>query len=282
MKIVIFGHSGLIGSVVDDRLKKDNFEIIRISRSNSAKIILNIDQITYRDLSNLLSELKPEYILNFAGKVRQRIKTKEDEFSAIKQNIVFPGILDRCASENDFKVISIGTDCVFSGSTGNYYEDSIHDGIDLYSQSKSMGESLSPNTMLLRSSVIGLGTDRGVSLVEWFKNLPNGSKCDGYANHLWNGVTTTAIGDIITSIIKNNDFEAGVQHLVPSNVLSKLELLNQINKKLNKKIQVTETQAQISKNMVLKTRNEKKNIRLWTQAGYETVPSINELVESMK
>ena len=43
-----------------------------------------------------------------------------------------------------------------------------------------------------------------------------------------------------------------------------------------------EKESQIKKNMTLKTRDEKRNKEIWVEAGYGKVPSIHELVESLK
>ena len=282
MKILIFGHSGLIGSAVSKKLEAHNFEIVKVSRNTTADIFYDIETNTPGDLNNLLISINPEYVLNFAGKVRQRIKNTEDEVAALKQNVIFPAVLDNISTSEGYKTISVATDCVFSGETGNYSENSSHDGLDVYSQTKSLGEKFSPNTMLLRTSVIGLGNKGGVSLVEWFNSLARNSICEGYTNHLWNGITNVAIADIILGIITNNNFFGGIQHIVPEGVVSKFELLSMINEKLKKEIQIIPKKSEFSKNMCLKTRNKEINERIWSDAGYVSPPSIQEMINSLK
>ena len=44
------------------------------------------------------------------------------------------------AESKSFKYIQIGTDCVFSGEVGGYFEDSFQDAKDIYGKTKIGGE----------------------------------------------------------------------------------------------------------------------------------------------
>jgi dTDP-4-dehydrorhamnose reductase len=43
-------------------------------------------------------------------------------------------------NKSNCKIFQIATDCVFSGSKGNYNEKNLHDAFDVYGKSKSLGE----------------------------------------------------------------------------------------------------------------------------------------------
>ena len=66
------------------------------------------------------------------------------------------------------KIYQIATDCVFSGTVGNYNEMAKHDALDVYGKTKSLGEVNIKNFFNIRVSIIGKELDTKNSLVEWF------------------------------------------------------------------------------------------------------------------
>jgi dTDP-4-dehydrorhamnose reductase len=134
------------------------------------------------------------------------------------------------------KLIHITTDCVFSGKDGNYNEDSLHDCLDEYGKSKSLGEP--NNCMVIRTSIIGEEIHKNASLISWAKSM-KGKEVNGFLNHLWNGITTKRYAEICEEIIENNLFEINLFH-IHSNYLSKFELLYLINKKFDLRLKINE------------------------------------------
>ena len=67
-----------------------------------------------------------------------------------------------------FKYIQIGTDCVFSGNTGNYVESSFQDAEDVYGKSKIGGEVVHNYKKVVRASIVGPEVGEGKSLLYWF------------------------------------------------------------------------------------------------------------------
>lgn len=75
------------------------------------------------------------------------------------------------------KFIQIGTDCIFSGSKGQYTEADILESIDLYGKSKFLGESGPKNALVLKTSSIGWEVETKKGLLEWFLSQ---QECCGY------------------------------------------------------------------------------------------------------
>jgi len=75
--------------------------------------------------------------------------------------------------------------------------------------------------MLIRYSIIGREVHTGNSLMEWVLKQPLGATINGYTNHIWNGVTTLHFSKIFSGIIETNSFQAGIQYLIPKNIISK-------------------------------------------------------------
>jgi dTDP-4-dehydrorhamnose reductase len=130
------------------------------------------------------------------------------------------------------RVIQIATDCVFSGSRGNYTESDPHDPLDAYGKTKSLGEVQSPNVLHIRCSIIGPELKRASSLLGWFLKQPPGATLQGFAHHEWNGVTTLQFARLCSSLIRGGTarFDAlrnvsSVHHFVPNVAVNKHELL---------------------------------------------------------
>jgi dTDP-4-dehydrorhamnose reductase len=58
-------------------------------------------------------------------------------------------------SQKKIRLIHFSTDCVFSGTKGNYKETDLPDAQDIYGRSKLLGQISYSNTLTLRTSIIG-------------------------------------------------------------------------------------------------------------------------------
>ena len=228
----------------------------------------------------LIEQSKPSLILNFSGKTRHQITQLQDQVDAILVNAVFSSMLDEIGRENSVPVLTIGTDCVFSGKVGDYDESSPKDGEDIYAISKIAGEESTRTTNYLRVSVVGLGNKTGNSLAEWFYNLPTNSKIDGYANHYWNGVPSRVLAKVLYEIYKNEIEIPRNFHLATLDKLSKSEMLYIFRELFNRKdIQIQEMQTPKVVDRSLTTIHQSLNLDIWNICGFERVPSSELLLQ---
>jgi dTDP-4-dehydrorhamnose reductase len=285
-KIWVLGINGMLGHEFLNVSQTGFHEVVGISRSGSYR-----DNKKYAGLSldNPLKSLgsllrihgKPDYVLNGIGVVKPRITEKASAIAnAYKVNSLFPFILDRFANENDSKILQIGTDCVFSGNSGNYSENEPHDAFDHYGLSKSFGEIQTENTKIIRCSIIGIERENNYSLVSWVQKQEKNAELSGFLNHNWNGVTTKAFAKIIIGIIDNKIDLNNKQHLVPENQISKFKLVSAIAKVLGRDdLKINEVNAAESINRTLSTDFPEINSKLWRAAGFKKIPSVEFLVE---
>lgn len=213
MKIFIFGSNGMLGSYLVQYLGSI-YDVVPITRKD---VDLNED---FSLISKKYNFDSCDVVINAAGIIKQR-NFKSEEL--IKVNSLFPHFL----STLECNVIHITTDCVFSGKKGSYYEDSLHDCLDDYGKSKSLGECC--DLTIIRTSIIGEEKHNKKSLIEWVKSNKN-STISGYLNHFWNGVTCLELSKQIESIINSNQYWKGVRHYHSPNTVSKYELVSCINK----------------------------------------------------
>jgi dTDP-4-dehydrorhamnose reductase len=283
----ILGSLGMLGSHLTNMFSNSNHEVIEFNRKgipyakkNNARRIDVSDETWIQALDSLAK--KPEYFINCIGKIKHRIdpEDKNSVIDAVKVNGIFSLELTNYCTENNINLVQVFTDCVFAGDEGEYNESSKKSPIDLYGYTKVVGESLESYSMNLRTSFIGKEIDTNIELMSWLLSVETSNKIRGFNNHIWNGVTAFQLSKIILSIIDANSFRKGTYHLLPSNKLSKYQLLIKIKEySQNSNLVIDSFESRLRVNRTLTTLEPEFNIKLWRQAGYESIPSIEECVK---
>jgi dTDP-4-dehydrorhamnose reductase len=281
-RVMILGVNGMLGHTCFEHftsLKK--YELLGTWRGEASRNIKSFDA-TEGDVSELIREFCPDWIINCIGVIKQKIQldVQASIDNAFKINSNFPRELASAVSGTKVNVLQIATDCVFKGEEGCYHESSFHDATDIYGQSKSLGEIIAPEIMNLRVSIIGREIDSNYSLTDWFLKHKAGDTVHGYTNHLWNGITTLAFARIAEGIIEKEEFRTGTFHIVPSDEVSKFELLQLIRHQFKRKdITVIPAEGPEYVDRRLITIHPELNAKFWRSAGYQKVPTISELLE---
>ncbi len=254
-KILVLGVTGMLGSMVYDVLSKNTgFDVRGTARDPKDFTLVKKGKIYAFDAeqgdlaSKVFSDFTPDYIVNCIGIIKPYCKDNDPQgiLRAIKVNALFPYLLASTAASIKARVIQIATDCVYSGTKGKYTEKSLHDELDVYGKTKSLGEVALPNFLNIRCSIIGPEPKNKVSLLEWFLSRKPEEKLTGFTHHTWNGVTTLQFAEICQSVIERGDvfFDeivkvSPVHHLVINETVNKFELLNIFNKVFDKKFNIT-------------------------------------------
>ena len=278
----------MLGSTSTRVLSNFGFDVTGTTRqkerplpySGVKHVFLNVE-----DCLNGRSEVNFEdydFVLNGIGLIKSLIHDDDPKsvIQATNVNTLFPIWLSEQATKGKFRLLQIGTDCVFSGSRGAYSENDEHDPLDVYGKTKSLGEASTKNVMILRCSIIGRETKTFTSLLEWFlKQSPN-SIVKGYTNHLWNGITTISFAKIIRGIISTDSFMDGKFHVLPRNQVSKSELLHVFSDYFNRNdIQIVGKNTDKAVNRTLDTKFPEVNSLFWRNAGYSNLPTIQDLIK---
>ena len=278
-KVLVLGSTGMLGSAVTRALQERAHEVITASRSTGIKFdAVNLDT---ENLLKAAGVQGGDFVVNCVGLTKSRINeaSMTSRTLAVKLNIDFPGDLARSAEQAGVNVIQVATDCVFRGLAGGYSEGSAHDALDVYGKTKSLGETPSPNVMHLRCSLIGPEVGRSSLFFEWVRQQPINAQIDGYTNHLWNGLSSRAFGKVVSGIISEELFESSVQHLVPSDKVTKDELVRLALSELGRDdVQVTSKEDEHPIDRTLRTNGHDFNEQLFLAAGYEKIPTIEEMV----
>lgn len=274
----------MIGAGVVQALTNAGVEVVKTSRTPSDARTVKFEAAA-DSIDDLLDCLTVgDFVFNGIGLIKQRIDEDSlaDRRRAIAFNADFPHRLAAAAEARGIKVVQVATDCVYEGTAGNYTESASHDASDVYGKTKSLGEVPSAAVMHLRCSVIGPEIGASLSLFEWVRKQPKNAALTGYTDHLWNGVTSDAFGKIVAGIITGDQFKPGLQHLVTAGVISKANLVRAISARCGRN-DITVTDATTAKpvDRTLATEQPERNLALWLAAGYQQIPSVEQLVAEM-
>lgn len=283
VKALVLGSSGMLGSGVARVITNMGIEIIRASRSDGLIFDALLDPI--EDLIEQAGLSAGDYVLNCIGLTKSHITGTSPAavMAALELNAVFPLRLSRIAETKNLKVVQIATDCVFSGLAGKYNEASLHDATDIYGKTKSLGEAESNHVMHIRTSLVGPEQNGRQSLFfDWVRRLEEKSEPKGYLNHIWNGVTSLTAAKILGGIVSRGYFEPGVQHLVPADQVTKLELMQiELDFLQRTDVKVVPHRTEVSVDRSLATINPHKSELLFSLGGYSGTPSIHEMMEEL-
>ncbi|MCC7546815.1 MAG: SDR family oxidoreductase [Burkholderiales bacterium] len=246
MKVLILGGDGMLGHRLLRHLAPRHAVKVTLRQSLAAYRQFGVfdannafDVVDVRDTDRLLrvvAEYRPEAIVNCVGIVKQRAEAK-DAIPSLEINTLLPHRLASLARACDARLIHLSTDCVFSGSRGNYRESDPIDAEDLYGRSKALGEVSEPGCLTLRTSIIGPELLRKTGLLEWFL-AQRGGAVKGYTRAVFSGFTTTEMARVIELVLNEREPPAGMYH-VSSAPIAKNELLSRINRALDLGITIT-------------------------------------------
>jgi dTDP-4-dehydrorhamnose reductase len=244
VKIIILGADGMLGHKIFSFFYGKELNVVgtikEINKNNElfiSKYKKNIKKgfnaDNFEDFKKLFYLEKPDYVVNCIGIIKQ-LDVSNNPIISISLNSLFPHKIAEICIKSGVKLIHFSTDCVFSGSKGNYSEEDCPDATDLYGKSKLLGEVGYGNCLTLRTSIIGheLGTKNG--LIEWF--LSQDKEINGYLNSIFTGFPTVEIANILYNKILKSDLK-GLYHL-SSEPISKSELLKITDNTYGKNIKI--------------------------------------------
>jgi len=292
-KTLVLGASGMLGSMMVDFLSRA--ASLTITASVREPNLLRRFQTLYPNIrweqfrfdgENTSFDLLDgqDWVLNAIGITKPLVRDDDagQIETAIRVNSLLPHCLGRAAKVRGARVLQIATDCVYSGAKGGYRETDIHDALDVYGKTKSLGESYQENVQHLRCSIIGPEPKDFKFLVEWFRCQPEGAQVNGFTNHYWNGLTTLQFARICMGVVENDLALPHLQHVVPADSMAKADMLREFAIAYNRQdMCINDVEAHYSIDRTLATNNAELNETLWRAAGYQRPPSVAEMIHEM-
>jgi dTDP-4-dehydrorhamnose reductase len=246
VRIVVLGAAGMLGHKLLQRLQAD-YEVAGTIRESEPDAILNralsgiklYPNVQANDLSSIeraIDGWEAELLVNCIGIIKQT-KAASDPLTSIAINSLFPHQLARLTATRGARLIHFSTDCVFSGRRGNYIEGDIPDPVDLYGRSKLLGEVTGPNTLTLRTSIVGRELRGHLGLIDWFLSQRE-RQVKGFIHALYSGLTTTVMADLVAQLAHAHTNLEGLWQ-VSGEPISKFDLLQIVNRVYRLGIDIT-------------------------------------------
>jgi dTDP-4-dehydrorhamnose reductase len=247
-KILVLGATGMIGSTLFKYLSLDKRFLVYGTFHSSDPMLLfgsnksnsrftRFDATNAESLLNLFHEIEPSIVINCIGVVKQGLKLS-DTARAIELNALFPHHLNALCFQHKIRLVHISTDCVFNGSRGNYDELHVTDALDIYGQTKALGEKLEANACIIRTSCIGpeLRLPKK-GLMEWF--MAQHGEILGYSKAIYSGVTALELGKVISQYFLEDINMNGLWN-ISSDPIDKFSLLKIFRAVYQKDIKITD------------------------------------------
>ncbi|MGN9167462.1 NAD-dependent epimerase/dehydratase family protein [Paenibacillus jamilae] len=269
MEILVLGAGGMAGHVAAVYLREKGHKVSGFSKSP----LSYCDSITGNALDKETIKkailCRPfDAVINCIGVLNKEVDYHVAD--GIFLNSYLPHFIVDCLRHSNTKFIHLSTDCVFSGRTGGYREDSFKDSDSFYGLTKSLGEINDTKNLTIRTSIIGPDRNRdGIGLLNWF--LKQDGAVDGFTSAIWTGISTITLAQSLEHALEQD--LCGLYHLVNNQTITKYKLLQLFNRYLKK--EQIEIQSNSSVHVDKSLINHRKDFNF-------TVPSYEQMIKDTK
>ena len=250
MKVLVLGVTGMLGNAMFRVLSRSaELTVFGTARSDDSRryfpgslsnhLIAGIDVENNDSLLGVVADVQPHVVVNCVGLVKQ-LADANNPLHAVPINTLLPHRLACLCKAMGARLIHISTDCVFSGSKGNYLETDFPDALDLYGRSKLLGELDHPHALTLRTSIIGHELNGNRSLVNWF--LAQKGFVQGFTRAIFSGLPTVELASVVRDIVLPRMELHGLYH-VSAKPIDKFELLHLVAKQYGKNIEIIPSES---------------------------------------
>jgi len=225
MKFLILGASGMAGHTISIYLREKGHNVLGFVRKKVPFVPCVTGDASDTDfLKELITNGNYDSVINCIGILNR--SAEQHKGQAVFLNSYFPHFLADVTENMDTQIIQMSTDCVFSGRTGNYTENSLRDGETFYDRTKALGELEDDQNITLRNSIVGPDIDsNGIGLLNWF--MKQNGEINGYTGAMWTGMTTLQLAKVMEKAAVERAH--GLYNMVPDHNISKYELLRLFN-----------------------------------------------------
>lgn len=251
MKFLILGSAGMAGHQISLYLKEQGHDVTGYARVGIDGLDTVIGDVRDTDLlSKTILSGGYDSVINCVGILNQFAEKNKE--NAVFINSYLPHFLADVTNDSTTQIIHMSTDCVFSGASGNYTEDSLRDGTTFYDRTKALGELEDDKNITLRNSIVGPDINpEGIGLLNWF--MKQNGEIKGYTKAMWTGMTTLQLAKIMEKAAEEK--ASGLYNMVPDGNISKFDLLGLFNKYLKgDKIKINPFDGFVADKTLIRTR----------------------------
>ena len=225
---------GFLGSNIFTEIQKSGKKVVGTNYSNPKNNELTLDITNIDSIENCVSHINPDLIINCVADTRlDYLETHSDLADLINsegaKNVAI------VAKQYQSKLIHISTDSVFDGKEGNYSEEDTPHPINIYANSKFLGEKniqkIFNNYVIVRTNFYGFNSD-GNFLFNWIlNNLKNNITFTGFSDMIFSPLEITNLSKLIIEL--SNTTYHGILNLSSDEQFSKYDFALCIAEKLN-------------------------------------------------
>lgn len=268
MKYLVLGATGMAGHTIALYLHERGHDVTTFSRKSFPYCGNIKGDIMDQSLLKQILLNNYDVVINCIGVLNDACNKEPSR--AVYLNSYLPHLLADLLKSTRTRLFHMSTDCVFSGKSAPYSENSFRDGETFYDRTKALGEFDDHKNLTFRNSIIGPDMNKdGIGLFNWFMKQ-NGS-IDGYSDAIWTGVSTLTLA----KAMERAAFEkiSGIYNLVNNTSISKLDLLKLFNEnfKANEINIIPNSSINVDKTLI-NNRNDFTFI----------VPSYEDMIREMK
>ena len=280
-KLVVLGCTGMIGHTLFRKISGDpRYQVIGTTRSlegTSAdftpemrrNIRTGVNLSDFSTIEHLLVREAPDTVINCIGITKQQKDASPLAF--IETNTALPHRVAEVCARTGARMVQMSTDCVFSGSKGNYDESDVSDAVDLYGRTKFLGEVTQGHCLTIRTSLIGRELGSQLGLLEWFLGQKGETK--GFTKAIFSGLTTNELAKVFIAHILPDESLTGLYH-ISSLPLSKFDLITLVARIFKKEITIHPSEE-------LRIDRSLDGSKFASETGY-AAPPWTEMIEEMR
>jgi len=269
IKFLVLGATGMAGHIISLYLHQQGHDVTTFSKRPFIYCKNIIGDATNKDfVISIIKEGNYDVIINCIGILNQ--ECDKEPSRAVFLNSYLPHLIADTIKNSNTKLIHMSTDCVFSGKTGSYNENSYRDGETFYDRTKALGEIEDNKNLTFRNSIVGPDMKKdGIGLFNWF--MKQKGTINGYTKAILTGVTTLTLAKAMERAAIEN--LTGIYNLVNNETISKFDLLCLFNKYMrNNQLVILPSEAvNLNKSLV----NNRKDFSF-------KIPSYEEMIIEMK
>ena len=137
MIILILGGTGMIGHRLWLELSKtfETYATVRTEAPFDLPHVKGVDFYDIDSISRALNEVKPDFVINCAGIIKQ-LGDSANYIKSIHMNALLPHLIAEECKKIGARLLQFGTDCAFDGQKGMYLDDENGNATDLYGKTK--------------------------------------------------------------------------------------------------------------------------------------------------
>ena len=280
-KIILFGSTGFLGSYLTECLK-NSYKLYCFGRSK--KTDFNIDLLEKKKLIKILSDIKPNIIINSVAETNldhcQRNKKicYEKNFEVVKNFTTY-------CSKNKVNIIQISTDQLYDGNGKNSSEKKIKIQ-NYYAKTKYLAEKeiLKYNGCVLRTNFFGYNLAENKGLLNWMiESSKKNREIKLYNNIYFSPIYIKTLAKYVKKIC--NKFHGGIYNVGSRDSITKSDFIKKIDKYLNLNLKYIESNYNYSKTDLVAKRplNMSMNTKKFERKYKIKLPNVkNEIIKLKK